>query len=180
MSSISDVLQEVDDLIEKYELIESTYSPASLKQAVKDAWDGGQNIEELLVSLVPYSLRGADKQRLISMNKAMAALRDLEEQLVGSLIPRWDDILFSQIFGLAQTVVQGIVAIVTNWDLTRKANIVVKFWRIINRAYEMSGMVTVAKVVFAVEQRYELQIASKKMKQNLHAKRQRKNKITRA
>lgn len=179
MASAEDILQEIRQLESDYDDILAFYSPATLKEALKNEWDGGDKIDHLLVSLVPYKEKGADKQRLISMKKAMTVLRDLEEQLVGSLIPKWDDIIFDQLLGLYATVIQTIEAIVKYWDLNQARSLVVKVWKVINVGYQISGMVTVATTVFAIERRYELQVANQKMKQEKHAKRTRVKKITR-
>lgn len=179
MSQVDDVISEVETLIKDYEDIAAFYSPSTLKEAVQNAWEGSDKITHLLVNLLPYKEKAADKQRLISMKQAMAVLRDMEEQLVGSLIPTWDDLLFDQLFGLYQTVLQTLVAIVQYWDANQARSIIVKCWKIINKAYEMSAMVGVATTVFAIEQRYELRIANGKMKQKKHAKRMRVKKIAR-
>lgn len=175
-----DVGHEIEALIAEYEAVLKSVMPATLKEAVS-AWD--EKIEGMLVSnFVPYALKGADKQRLIPMDRALQVLKDYEEQLVGSLVQGWTDVMFSQLFGTITVSIQAIVAAAQNfryiWDANSVFGYIARIWKVLYKGLAIPVMVQNAVTIYRVEQRFELAMGAKKMKQNKHAKRQRRRKLT--
>ena len=138
-----------------------------------------RRVGQLVVDHLPYTHRHDDRQRLIPLPLAIAVLRDYEDALVGSLVARWGDLLDAKIYGTVNTVIYIFSNLSVIWD-ARKAGDLIRY--LAGSVFKLVALPEFAKyatIAFTLAARWELTIASRKLRQQRHARRYRVRRVTR-